>query len=379
MRHDSRLIEAEALLRAVTLRDLTDAQQGPHAMQLLLDEVTAALGQSASRRVVIHRSSPITTVQENYDRLHYPADGVARDARYTRYLNSKTLLRTHTTAMVPSALRLLAGARIEDVVLACPGLVSRRDCIDRLHTGEPHQLDLWHLWSGRPADEQDLMALMETVLGAALPNAERWRWTAAKHPYTLEGRQLDVKLPTGWVEVGECGLASPRVLREAGLGPEVTGLAMGVGLDRLLMARKGIEDIRLLRSTDPRIRPQLLDLSRYRAVSRQPPVMRDMSIAVDAQTDAESLGDQLRVALGTDNLCVEELRVLSETPYDGLPAAAIERLGMDSSQKNLLLRLVLRHPDRTMTSARANALRDRIYVALHAGSRHELSPNRGMG
>jgi phenylalanyl-tRNA synthetase alpha chain len=66
----------------------------------------------------------------------------------------------------------------------------------------------------------------------------------------------------GWVEIGECGLAHPDVLASAGRNPrEWTGLAMGLGLDRLLMLRKGMPDIRLLRSTDPRIAGQMQDLA----------------------------------------------------------------------------------------------------------------------
>jgi len=55
-----------------------------------------------------------------------------------------------------------------------------------------------------------------------------------------------------WIEIGECGLASPALLAASGL-PAHTGLAMGLGLDRLVMLRKGIDDIRLLRATAPRI------------------------------------------------------------------------------------------------------------------------------
>jgi phenylalanyl-tRNA synthetase alpha chain len=108
-----------------------------------------------------------------------------------------------------------------------------------------------------------------------------------------------------WVEVWECGLAHPAVLARAGLAGR-TGLALGLGLDRLLMLRKGIPDVRLLRSADPRIASQMADLAPYRPVSAMPPVRRDLSVAVDGEADDE-----------------------------------------------------------------ANALRDRIYAAVHAGARHQ--------
>ena len=164
-----------------------------------------------------------------------------------------------------------------------------------------------------------------------------------------------------------CGSARPR-----GGGPGTarhwSGLALGIGLDRILMLRKGIPDIRLLRSADPRISSQMLDLSPYRPVSDLPPARRDLSIAVTAGADAETLGDRVREALGGDAELVEEVAILTITPHDDVPAAARERLGMRPGQDNVLLRVVLRPTDRTMTADEANAMRDRIYAALHEGT-----------
>ena len=150
-----------------------------------------------------------------------------------------------------------------------------------------------------------------------------------------------------------------------------TGLAMGLGLDRLLMLRKGIPDIRLLRSTDPRIATQLLDLRPYQAVSALPPVRRDVSVAVDAHAEIspETLGDQVREALGADADAVESVSLLAVTDYANVPEVARERLEMQPGQRNVLVRIVLRPWDRTLTDAEANALRDRIYAALHHSGR----------
>ena len=84
------------------------------------------------------------------------------------------------------------------------------------------------------------------------------------------------------------------------------------------MLVKGIGDIRLLRSADPRISGQISDLAAYRQVSSMPPVTRDLSVAVDADEDGETLGGRVRDALGADASCVEEVRVLSATPYASL-------------------------------------------------------------
>jgi phenylalanyl-tRNA synthetase alpha chain len=261
-------------------------------------------------------------------------------------------------------------------------MVYRRESIDRHHVGEPHQVDLWRIRrGGPPLDDGDLQQMIAAVVAAALPGW-RWRATPSRHPYTEHGLQIDAAAPgdgavsdDGWLEIGECGLAAPRVLADAGLGVEVgsnvTGLAMGLGLDRLVMLRKQIADIRLLRARDPRIAEQMLDLAPYRAISALPPAVRDLSIAVDAGDTAEDLGDRVRAALGDRAAAVETVEVLSATPHDALPAAARGRIGLAPGQHNLLVRVVLRDLERTLTAAEANELRDRIYAALHRGAAHQ--------
>ncbi len=361
----TKLLSADAIRRALTLRDLTDADQGPHAVQRLLDDAESAIGIPV-RRARLH---PVVSVDENYDALRVGPDAVSRDARYTRYLNDEVVLRTHTSAMIPVLLRELSKSPPDDILLSCPGVVYRRDAIDREHTGEPHQCDLWRIRSKAPAlSNDDLDAMIAAVASALLPGRE-WRIVPATHPYTLNGRQVDVRDGDGWLEIAECGLAHPDVLSACGL-ERSTGLAMGIGLDRILMMRKGIPDIRLLRSTDPRVTAQMLDLEAYRPVSSMPPVRRDLSIAIAHELDDEELGDRVRQALGRDADAVEEVRLVSSTAHDDLPVAARERLGMCPGQRNVLISVVLRAIDRTLTDEEANILRDRIYGVLHEGSVH---------
>ena len=345
-----KLISPEALERALSLRDLSDPAQGPHAMQLLLTRVITALERAWQCTATWHRESPLVTVHDNYDALGYPPDGAARDERYSRYVTQDTLLRTQTSAMVP---KLLPALSRRGTLLVCPGLVYRRDVIDRLHTGEPHQVDLWKVGEG------SLHEMAELVITAALPGRE-WRTTPARHPYTRDGLQLDVREGDDWVEIGECGIASPDLLPR--------GLAMGLGLDRLLMLRKGIPDIRLLRAADPRIASQLLDLAPWRPVSRMPAVQRDLSLATNERS-AEVLGDRVREALQEAAALVEAVEVRSVTPASELPEVARARLGMSLDQHNVLLRLVLRSNDRSLTHAECNELRDQVYEALHEGKR----------
>jgi phenylalanyl-tRNA synthetase alpha chain len=345
-----------------------------HAVRRMVDAITSALAARWGCELRIVRSHPIVSTDDNYDRLGFPPDAVTREARYSRYVSETCLLRTHTSAMIPAALRGLSQSLpVGDVLLACPGVVYRRDAIDRLHTGTPHQLDLWRVTDARPTGKplavDDLDEMIATVVAAALPGGTAYRVEPRSHPYTEQGLQIDAHVGGEWVEIGECGLASPRVLRGAGLPFSVSGLAMGLGLDRLVMLRKGIPDIRLLRSPDQRVRDQLRDLDTpYRVVSTHPPIRRDVSVAVGSDVDEEALGDRVRDALGVDADAVESVEVVGSTPGDALPAIAIDRLGLQPGQRNLLVRIVLRHVDRTLTDAEANGLRDRIHAAIHEGT-----------
>jgi len=356
------------LQRDLGVRDLSEPAEGPHAVQILIDRAVEALCHTWGAEVLWCRGPRIVPVADNYDRLGYPAEAITREARYTRYVDAAHMLRSHSTAMIPPALRRLASEPGDDVLLVCPGIVYRRDAIDWQHTGTPHQLDLCRV-TRRAVTGADLDQMITVLLGALAPGL-RHRQQPRTHPYTLHGRQIDVRLDGRWVEVWECGLAHPDVLAAAGLRGS-SGLALGMGLDRLLMLAKRIPDIRLLRSGDPRIARQMLDLARYQPVSAMPAITRDMSVAVSADDDEETLGDRVRDALGADAICVEEVKVLSATAYRQLPASAIGRLGAKPGQKNLLVRVVLRDLDKTLTNQAANALRDRIYRALHQGTEYQ--------
>lgn len=377
------VLTTEELHAALALRDLADPAQGPHAIQLVVDQIRTALGQAwPYTEIWTRRDHPVVSLADNYDNLGYAAGAVTREERYTRYASKGEVLRSHTSAMIPPALRELAATQTSqtsqtsgasDVLMICAGICYRRDSVDWQHTGTPHQLDLWRISRNVTLGEPELEAMIAKLVETVLPG-QTYRTVPAVHPYTIHGRQIDVLLDDQWIEIGECGVAAPAVLRKAGLDESWTGLAMGPGLDRLLMLRKGIRDIRLLRSTDPRVAGQLLDLSPYKPVSAMPAVRRDLSVVVGPGVDVsdEVLGDRVRQALGADAEAAESVEVRGETSYEDLPAAARERLQLQKGQRNVLVRLVLRPLDRTLTDAEANRLRDQVYAALHEGPVLEL-------
>ena len=126
------------------------------------------------------------------------------------------------------------------------------------------------------------------------------------------------------------------------------------------MVRKNIKDIRLLRSENEKVQCQMLDLEPYNEVSSMPPVVRDISVVVDKNLDVELLGDMIRDS-AVDEKLIEEVQILSETPYEDLPDKAKERLGIEPNEKNILVRIVLRSLERTLTNEECNEYRDIIY------------------
>lgn len=116
----------------------------------------------------------------------------------------------------------------------------------------------------------------------------------------------------------------------------------------------------------------MLDLSPWKPVSDRPPIRRDISVVVPADTGTELLGDRVRTALGDDAQDSESVELLALTQYGELPAAAQERLRIHDGQANALIRFVLRPLSGTLTNSQANQIRDKVYLALHEGPVKEL-------
>ncbi|MDQ0209624.1 hypothetical protein [Arthrobacter bambusae] len=89
---------------ALIIRDLSNPDAGPHAMQTLLQD---ALGSKWGVPEQIIRHSPLVSVTDNYDRLGFSESDVTRDQRYSRYVSPTVMLRSHTSASIPSLLRAL--------------------------------------------------------------------------------------------------------------------------------------------------------------------------------------------------------------------------------------------------------------------------------
>jgi phenylalanyl-tRNA synthetase alpha chain len=256
---------------------------------------------------------------------------------------------------------LLPKLKGEQLILH-PGICYRRDVVDKRHVAEPHQMDVWLLSQTKTLAREDLRQLIQAILQAVLPGKE-YRLNETHHPYTHRGVEIEVYCNGNWIEVGEGGEAHPGLLPQGH-----TGLATGWGLDRLAMLVKGIEDIRLLRSEHPAIAEQMTTLEPYWPVSNQPSISRDLSIVVDLGTELEDICEAIAQALGQEADLLESVEIKSETLFNQLPESAIQRLGIQPSQKNLLVRMTLRSLHSSITNQHANLLRDLVlqkFATIH--------------
>ncbi|EHK87036.1 phenylalanyl-tRNA synthetase subunit alpha [Saccharomonospora azurea SZMC 14600] len=183
----------------------------------------------------------------NFDALNFGKDHPARrmaDTFYAGPEGSNLVLRTHTSPVQARALL----HRDLPVYIVCPGRTFRTDELDATHTPVFHQVE------GLAVDKGLTMAHLRGTLDAfakAMFGEESGtRFRPHFFPFTEPSAEVDVWFPEkkggpGWVEWGGCGMVNPNVLRACGVDPDVySGFAFGMGLERTLMFRNGIPDMR---------------------------------------------------------------------------------------------------------------------------------------
>jgi phenylalanyl-tRNA synthetase alpha chain len=183
----------------------------------------------------------------NFDALNFLPDHPARTMSDTFHVEppeARQLLRTHTS---PVQVRTLLERELP-VYVVCPGRTFRTDELDATHTPVFHQVE------GLAVDRDLTMAHLKGTLDAFArsmfgPEAVT-RLRPHFFPFTEPSAEVDVWFAqkqggAGWVEWGGCGMVDPNVLRSCGIDPEVhTGFAFGMGLERTLMFRNGLPDMR---------------------------------------------------------------------------------------------------------------------------------------
>lgn len=366
----------ETIEKALKVADLTADDAKSHIINIIQKKISENIARLEMGETRIIRGNPIVSVADNYDNLLFPYDNAGRSSTYTRYVDENHVLRTHTSALVPSTFKNFYkefNGDIPDTVFLFPGLVYRRDVIDPKHLDVFHQLDIWTLRKNgerEPVNREDLLRLVNTIFNSIFSDGTKPIVYEAVHPYTLNGIEVYAKSDKTEIEVLEAGLAHPQVLKDAGFDPQIySGLALGMGLDRLVMSLKHLSDIRYIRSTEPRIAKQMQNIDRFKEVSNKPQVSRDMSYCIPENYTEEDICEEIKDAFGDEAYLIEDVKISARTKYDDLPQIAKDRLGAIDGQDNVLVKITLRHPDKTLTKEEANKLYDQAYPKLNKGSK----------
>jgi phenylalanyl-tRNA synthetase alpha chain len=195
----------------------------------------------------------------NFEALNIPESHPARAMHDTFYFDAHTLLRTHTS---PVQIRVMEHTSPPLRIIA-PGRVYRCDS-DLTHTPMFHQVE------GLMVDEGVSFAHLQGLLNDFLQNFfERSdlpvRFRPSYFPFTEPSAEVDIQCVkchgegcricghTGWLEVLGCGMVHPKVFEYVNIDSErYTGLAFGIGVERLAMLRYGIADLRLFFENDLR-------------------------------------------------------------------------------------------------------------------------------
>lgn len=196
----------------------------------------------------------------NFEMMNLPKDHPARDMQDSFYITQTNLLRTHTS---PVQARVMLAKKGNPIKVVCPGKVYRRDNDDATHSHQFMQLE--GLVVDKNISMSDLKGTLTEVFNKVLSKNTKVRFRPSFFPFTEPSVEVDVTCfkcggkgcplckGNGWIEVLGAGMVHPNVLRMAGYDPEVyQGFAFGIGIERITMLKRGIDDIRNFYINDPR-------------------------------------------------------------------------------------------------------------------------------
>ncbi len=267
---DARVLTEESV--DVTLpveRGLAGARHPLNALQETMCDVFVAMGWEVAE------GPEVEAEWYNFDALNFDPDHPAREMQDTFFVDppdSGLLLRTHTSPVQARAMLARRDELLEEgrgIYVVCPGKTFRTDELDSTHTPVFHQIE------GLAVDKGLTLAHLKGTLdhlAKAMFGADaEIRFRPSYFPFTEPSLEPDLRCfvcrgedtscrtcrGTGWIEWGGCGMTHPNVLRAAGIDPEVyTAFAFGMGIERTLMFRHGVEDMRDMVEGDVRFSQQ---------------------------------------------------------------------------------------------------------------------------
>lgn len=219
----------------------------------------------------VYQEDDITSEYYAFDKLNFPQNHPARESMDTYWLeghdsgatNEKLCLRPHLTG---GSVRYMQTHK-PPYRFVYPGRVYRNETTDAHHERAFFQYEA--LIVDKDITFTSGKVLIQTILSKVFGKDVPVRMRSGFFPFVEPGFEIDMECQVcggkgcsvckhvGWIEVMPGGSPHPNVLRAAGLDPdEYTGFYVNIGLDRLVMMRYGVDDVRLFHSADLRFLKQ---------------------------------------------------------------------------------------------------------------------------
>jgi phenylalanyl-tRNA synthetase alpha chain len=213
----------------------------------------------------IYRSREVETDEMNFQFLNFPPHHPARELQDTFYtIDPNVVLRTHTS---PGQIRLMRERYPEPIRVIVPGMVYRNEQTTVRHEIQFNQVE--GLAVGHHLCFCDLKGTVINFARRFYGQHRPVRFRTSHYPFTEPSADLDVQCflchgqgcrlcsGTGWLEILGCGMVHPNVLRNGGYDPDkFTAFAFGLGLERIILLKYGIQDIRYFWGNDLRFLEQ---------------------------------------------------------------------------------------------------------------------------
>ena len=231
-----------------------------HPLNLVLDEL---------KEIFLGMGFDVVTGPEveldyyNFEALNIPKNHPARDTQDTFYIDDNVVLRSQTS---PMQVRTMEKQK-PPIRVIVPGRVYRSDEVDATHSPMFHQIE--GLVVDKGVTMADLKGTLEVFVKRLYGEDTKVRFRPHHFPFTEPSAEMDIMCfhchgegcrlckGEGWIEILGCGMVHPRVLERCGIDPEVySGFAFGIGLERIVMRRYNIDDLRLLYENDVRFLKQ---------------------------------------------------------------------------------------------------------------------------
>ena len=251
--------EKERKLREETIdvtQPTTDTLGGAHPLTRVTREIVSIFMKMG---FTVFEGPEIETDQYNFEMLNIPKDHPARDTQDTFYISDNVVLRTQTSPMQVRTME----KRKPPIRIIAPGRVYRSDAVDATHSPLFHQIE--GLVVDKGIRMSDLKGILELFAKKLYGEDTVVRFRPHHFAFTEPSAEMDIQCyrchgegcplckGEGWIEILGCGMVHPKVLEMSGIDPnEYSGYAFGIGLERMVMGRFKIDDIRLFYENDVR-------------------------------------------------------------------------------------------------------------------------------